>query len=103
MQRRLLLAAVLVGLIISFIDTRPKWDDAGITVLAFLIGSGLIGLLTERRPWLYALAVGIWLPLWYLITAHTPIVIVVLVFPFIGEYVGWALRLGLKKNGAIRS
>ena len=103
MQKRLLVSAILIGLIIAFIDTRPNWDDAGITVFAFLVGSGLIGLLTERRPWLYASAVGIWLPLWYLIAAHNPTILLVLVFPFIGEYAGWALRLGLKKNRAIRS
>ena len=103
MQKKLLVFAVSCGLVIAFIDTRPKWDDTGITVFALLVGSGLIGLLTDRRPWLYALAVGIWLPLWYLITAHNPTLLVTLVFPFIGEYIGWALRLALKKNGGIGS
>ena len=96
-QRILLLAAVLLGWLITYVDTRPTWDDTGITVFALLIGSGMIGLLAERRPWLFALAVGVWLPAWYIVTTHNLSMLIVLAFPFVGVYLGWALRLGLRK------
>ena len=96
-QKILLLAAVVFGLVIAFIDTRATWDDTGITVMALLIVSGLVGLLAEKRPWLFALAVGLWLPLWYILTTHDLKMLIVLAFPLIGVYTGWALRSGIRK------
>jgi len=58
-QKLLLIAAVVFGLVIAFIDTRATWDDTGITVMALLIVSGVVGLLAEKRPSLFALAVGL--------------------------------------------
>ena len=96
-QRILLLAAVLLGLLVTYVDTRPTWDDTGITVFALVIGSGIIGLLAERRPWLFALAVGVWLPAWYILTTHNLSMVIVLIFPFVGVYLGWALHFGFRK------
>jgi len=96
-QKLYLLAAVIFGLLVAYVDSRPTWDDTGITVFALLIGSGIIGLLVEKRPWLYALAVGLWLPLWYILTTHNLSMLIVLAFPFVGVYVGWALHLGFRK------
>ena len=96
-QKLLLVAAVIFGLFVAYVDSRPNWNDAGITVFALLIGSGIIGLLAEKRPWLYALAIGLWLPLWYIITTHNMSMIIILAFPIVGVYVGWALHLGFRK------
>ena len=96
-QKLLLAAAVIFGLIVAYVDSRPTWDDTGITVFALLIGSGIVGLLAEKRPWLFALAVGVWLPLWYIVTTHNLSMIIVLAFPLIGTYAGWALQLAFRK------
>jgi hypothetical protein len=96
-QKLLLVAAAIFGLLVAYVDSRPTWDDTGITVFALLIGSAIIGLLVEKRPWLVALAVGLWLPLWYILTTHNLSMLIVLAFPFIGVYVGWALHLGFRK------
>jgi hypothetical protein len=96
-QKLLLVAAVVFGLLVTYIDSRPTWDDTGITVLVLLIGSGIIGLLAQKRPWIFALAIGLWLPLWYILTRHDLSMFIVLAFPFIGVYAGWLLRLGLRK------
>jgi hypothetical protein len=96
-QKLLLIAAVVFGLVITFIDTRASWDDTGITVMALLFVSGAVGLLAEKRPWLFALAVGLWLPLWYILTTHDLKMLIVLAFPFVGVYTGWALRSGIRK------
>ena len=61
------------------------------------MGSGIVGLLLEKRPWLYALVIGVWLPLWYAISSHDASMLITLAFPFIGVYAGWLLRLGFRK------
>ncbi len=78
-------------------DSRPGWDDTGITVLALLAGGGIIGLLLQKRPWLFALAFGIWLPLWEGLASHDFKMLIVLIFPFIGVFAGWAIRLVSRK------
>jgi hypothetical protein len=91
-QWLLLVGSTLLGLLIAFIDSRPSWDDTAITVGMLLIGGGIIGLLLQKRPWLYALAFGIWIPLAGLVLRHDPLMLIVLIFPFIGVYAGWLVR-----------
>jgi hypothetical protein len=98
MQKGLLAIALASGLLIAYVDSRPTWDDTGITVFALLVTSAIIGLLVQRRPWLYALAVGLWIPLWGIIHAQNASMLLVLLFPFVGVYAGWALRLVVQKT-----
>ncbi len=105
MQKIFLAVAVLMGLSIAFIDSRPTWDDTGITVGALLLGSGLLTLLGYRRPWLIALAIGLWMPLYEIFLSHQfsvsagfPILLFVLLVCCIGAYAGWAVRLGIRKT-----
>ena len=98
MQKILLVCALASGLLIAYVDSRPTWDDTGITVFALLVASGIIGLLVQRRPWLYALAVGLWIPLWGIIHTQNLSMLLVLLFPFAGVYAGWALRLVVQKT-----
>lgn len=104
-QKVLLAVAILTGLFIAFVDSRPTWDDTGITAGAMLLSSGLFTLLGYRRPWLIALAIGLWTPLYETYLSHNfrlPGVIlfplVVLLIPTIGAYAGWAVRLGMRKT-----
>lgn len=104
-QKILLALAVLTGLFIAFVDSRPTWDDTGITAGAMVLSSGLLTLLGYRRPWLIALAIGLWTPLYETYLSHNfrlPGVILfplfVLLIPTIGAYAGWAVRLGIRKT-----
>ena len=96
-QKILLISSLVLGLLIAYIDSRPTWDDTGITVLALLVGSGIIGLLVRKHPWLFALAFGLWIPLYGVIFRHDFSMLIVLLFPFAGVYAGWALRLLSRK------
>ena len=49
--------ALGVGSGIAWVDTRPHWDDTGVTAGALLLGAGLAALL-GLRWWLAALLVG---------------------------------------------
>jgi hypothetical protein len=98
MQSILLAVAVLAGLFSAWVDSRPTWDDTGILVGGLLLVSGLLTLLGGRRPWLIALAVGIWIPVHDIYLSHDPRMLVVLLIPLVGAYAGWAVRLGVRKT-----
>src|SRR5258708_5837860 len=63
MQRILFVVALGLGLAIAYVDSRPNWDDTGITAAAILVSCGLLGVLGPKQPLLWALAVGLWIPL----------------------------------------
>jgi hypothetical protein len=62
-QKILFTVAVSLGLLLGYLDSRPTWDDTGISAGLLFISSGILGALGPRRPWLWALCVGIWIPL----------------------------------------
>jgi len=105
MQKLLLALAVLMGLFIAYVDSRPTWDDTGITVGTMLLGSGLITLLGYRRPWLIALAIGLWTPLYETYLSRNFSLPGVILFPLVillitsvGAYAGWAIHLGIRNT-----
>lgn len=105
MQRVFLIVAILTGLFIAYVDSRPTWDDTGITAGTMLLSSGLLTLLGYRRPWLIALAIGLWTPVYETFLSRNfslPGVILfpllVLLIPLVGAYAGWAVRLGILKT-----
>ena len=55
-------AALVLGLLIALVDTSPGWDDTGVTAAAVFACCGLLSTLHPARPWLWALAVGMWIP-----------------------------------------
>jgi hypothetical protein len=97
-QNILLAVAVLAGLFSAYVDSRPTWDDTGILAGGLLIISGLLTLLGHRKPWLFALAVGIWIPLHDIYLSHDLRMLLVLLFPLVGAYGGWLVRLGIRKT-----
>jgi hypothetical protein len=57
-------AASALGILIAVQDRAAPFgdDSAKFTVLLWLISSGLFGFIMPRRPWVWAIAVGPWLP-----------------------------------------
>jgi hypothetical protein len=98
MQNILLAAAVLAGLFSAYVDSRPNWDDTGILAGGLLLVSGLLTLLGHRKPWLIALAVGIWIPFHDIYLTHDFRLLLVLLFPLVGAYGGWLVQLGIRKT-----
>jgi len=98
MQNLLLGIAVLAGLFSAYVDSRPNWDDTGILVGGLLLISGLLTLLGHWRPWLIALAVGIWIPFYEIFKSHDFMMLVILLIPLIGAYGGWLVRSGIQKT-----
>jgi hypothetical protein len=68
----ILAAVVAAGILIGWMDTRPTWDDTGITVTAILAATFIPGILYPSRAWLWALLVGCAVALFNLIPdGHT--------------------------------
>lgn len=86
----LLLIANLFGVLLAWIDSRPSWDDAGITVAMLLVLSGIFG--SIGYPWVWGLSVGIWIPLRSVILAADFAMILVLGIAMVGAYLGALAR-----------
>jgi len=56
------LVALAAGLCIAYVDSRPTWDDTGITVGALVAVAGVAAAVRPRSWWLIGLAVGLPVP-----------------------------------------
>jgi hypothetical protein len=91
MPKVLLPAAPGLGLLIAYVDSRPNWDDPRITALALFAGCGLWGSLRPNRPWLWALAIGRWVPAFGIVSASNHGSLLALLVAFAGAYFGMAV------------
>jgi hypothetical protein len=92
MQRIALLAGLTIGITIGYIDSRPSWDDTGVTAVAVLASSLVLGALAPQRPWATALVVGAWIPLFGILTRANYGSLLALAFALAGAYAGMLLR-----------
>ena len=95
MQKVLLVVALALGGLVTYVDSRPTWDDTGVTAAALLVISGVLGFLGPNRPWLWALAVGLWIPLLGVARTGNYWAMSALVVAFAGAYGGMAIRTWL--------
>jgi hypothetical protein len=66
-RRFIFIVTFVMGLLISCIDSRPGWDDSGISASMVFGISALAAFLSPERPWVWALITGIWIPLYGII------------------------------------
>jgi hypothetical protein len=86
--------ALVFGLAIALVDSRPTWDDTGITAAALFACAGLAAIVAGRRPWLIALLVGLPTPLLEM-PARGPAAFIAVAIAAIGALSGFlAARLG---------
>jgi hypothetical protein len=81
-------AALTLGLAVGWVDSRPAWDDTGVTAFALLAGAGLLSFAAPRRAWLIAPVVGLPTPLLEL-DNHGALAAVA--FAAVGALGGWAI------------
>jgi hypothetical protein len=91
-QRVLFVVALAMGGLVTYVDSRPSWDDAGVTAAALLVTAGVLGFLGPARPWLWALALGAWIPLVGVVRTQNYAAVLALVVAFAGAYAGAAIR-----------
>ncbi len=88
----LFLLAFALGIVIGWVDTRPTWDDTGITVGALAIVSAGFGLLMPKRAWAWGVAVGTGTPLLNIVLHGGFAALVALPVSFLGSYAGALVR-----------
>ncbi len=98
MQKALFVVAVVAGLLIAYVDSRPTWDDTGITVAGLVLTAAIVGFFVQRQPWFFGLAIGIWIPIVPIYKTGDFKLLVVLLFPMIGVYAGWAVRKAVRRS-----
>ena len=98
LNKLIFVVAIAAGIAIAYVDSRPHWDDTGITVFSMVAAAGICGLVAPQKPWLWALAVGMWIPAHAIATklsAGSLTMLVVLAFPLAGAYAGAFVRRGV--------
>ncbi len=85
----LLAFAVLAGITVAWLDTRPGWDDTGITAGLLVLAAGLVAALSGRRPWLWAVLVGAWTPAVEIVTGGSVASAIAIGFASVGALGGW--------------
>ena len=93
--------SIVLGLGVAFVDSRPGWDDNGITAAVLFGGALVLSLVAGRRPWVWGLLVGIWIPVFEIRSDRDLAAVAALVFAFGGAFTGWAAsRLLREQRGA---
>lgn len=87
----LFLLALACGAAITWIDTRPTWDDTGITAGLIVVATSTLGFAGPSRAWLLALAVSVWIPMFGLVHGNH-VTLIALAVGFAGAYAGVAAR-----------
>lgn len=100
--RDLLLAvvAVALGIAIAWVDSRPTWDDTGITAVWLLGATAIVAALSGRRPLLWAILVGAWTPLLEIPASGDAAPLLALVFAVAGSLIGYGLARLSPRSGA---
>ena len=84
--------ALAFGGLVTYVDSRPTWDDTGVTAGTLLVISGMFGFVEPRHPSLWALALGVWIPLLSILRTQNYSAMLALIVTFVGAYGGMALR-----------
>lgn len=90
--RLVLLLGLAAGIAVGFVDSRPSWDDTGVTAGVLLLVTLLLGAAAPQRPWVVALSVGIWIPLFSIVGHANYGSLLALAIAFIGAYAGAFIR-----------
>lgn len=81
-----------VGTAIGYLDSRPGWDDTGITAGLLLLVAALVAGVDGGNPWVWALLVGLPLPIIELSGSGSTASLAALLFTGIGAGIGWLVR-----------
>jgi hypothetical protein len=91
----LVAAALVTGASIAYVDSRPGWDDTGITVGLLVLAAGAVAVVSSRRPWLWAVLVGASAPAVEIAAGGSVASLAALAFAAFGAFGGWLLRRSL--------
>jgi hypothetical protein len=86
--------AIVAGLVIGYLDSRPGWDDTAITAVALALAAGLVTTIDPRRWLLWTAIVGGPIVLLEVPPSGSPAPMAALVFAGVGAAAGWVASRG---------
>ena len=103
--RSLGLAALALGfgLAVGWIDSRPSWDDTGITAGLLVLAAAVVAAIDGRRAWLWTVLVGAPLPLLEVPATGSAASLVALVFAAVGSSLGILVRRAVRAGARTTS
>jgi hypothetical protein len=103
-SRSVLLAAgaVVVGLGIAFVDSRPAWDDTAVTAVGLWLAGAVFSYMGRHRPWLWTFLVAVWVPILEFAGPAGPASLMAFVFAFGGAIFGYMCARWGVLDGRIR-
>lgn len=84
--------ALIGGVLIGYMDSRPGWDDTGITAVSLVLVAGIGAFVAGRAPILVAVLTGMWVPVLEASSLSTGGPLLALVFAGVGAGIGWLVR-----------
>jgi hypothetical protein len=87
-----LVIANLLGLFFAYVDSRPTWDDTGVLVFGIATAAASFGFIRPERLWLWALAIGGWVPAYNIANSGQFASLIAVPFAAAGTYLGAGLR-----------
>jgi hypothetical protein len=94
----LLLGALALGLLVAVVDLSPGWDDTGVSAAAVFAAAAVFGATRPSRAWLWALAVGLWIPVLGIVVRGNAEALIALVPAGLGAVAGAAARKLLARS-----
>jgi len=83
-----ILFASIAGIVISWIDSRPNWDDTALLVFMIFLAAFVFGFLAAKKFWAVAIAVSIWIPVFNIILKQNPESLIAFIPGFAGAWLG---------------
>ncbi len=90
--------ALVIGAAIAAIDSRPGWNDAGVTAGLLVVGTAVVTAVAGRQPWLWTLLVGAPLPIVEIPSSGSAAPLVALLFAAIGSSLGMLVRAAVRAS-----
>ena len=88
-------AALAMGIAIGYVDSRPGWDDTGVTAGLLALAAAIVAAVDGRRPWLWTALVGLPLAIIEVPQTGSAAPLAGLLFAAVGASIGLVARRAL--------
>lgn len=86
--------ATIGGLAIAYMDSRPGYDDTGVTAVLLISVTAVAAAIGGTRPWLWAILVGAWTPIIEISSGGSTGSLLAIVFAGLGAAIGYLAARG---------
>jgi len=90
--------AITGGLAIAYMDSRPGYDDTGVTAVLLISVAAVAAAIGGTRPWLWAVLMGAWTPLIEISSTGSTGSVLALAFAGAGAAVGYLAARGARSR-----